>query len=268
MSCEKYLELISARLDGELTAQEQSELDAHLQICPACRAIANDLDGLHSALADLGEAPAPAALSAAVLSKIKAERQGSRRRIVRRLSALAACLVLCVGVLRMTDATHSDLTRSTSANGAAHPEPALADRAAPAEAARFVAEEPKFKALPLSIDAYSLSQTAADFVPPARLLDSAEGLERFLAQFPDDLSEVTTTYDESFFLTRRLLAVEVIEPSSAITHAVAELTEDRVTILKDTSVPGDAVLSRWLLLIPTELAGPERELAVTFLEQP
>ena len=171
--------------------------------------------------------------------------------------------MLCVGVLRVADATYSDLTRSTDDNGVA-----LADQAAPS-AARFAAEDSKFKVLPLSIDAHSLSRAVMDFVPPARLLDSAEGLERFLAQFPDDdLSEAVNTYDDIFFLTRRLLAVVVQEPSSSITHAVAELTEDHVTILQDTSVPGDTVLSRWLLLIPTELSGPERDLAVTFLEQP
>ena len=261
MACEKYLDLISARMDGELTQREQAELDAHLQTCPACRAIAGELEGLHSALTDLGEVPAPVELSRSVLSKIKAERQQSRRRVVRRLASLAACLVLCVGVIRITDVTYSDQAHNAAT--------AEADGQNLPGTARFAAEEPKFKALPLSIDAYSLSRTAMDFVPPARLLDSAEGLERFLARFPeDDLSEVTTTYDDVFFLTRRLLAVEVLEPSSTITHAVAELTEDHVTILKDSSVPGDAVLTRWLLLIPTELDGPERDLAVTFLEQP
>ena len=261
MACEKYLDLISARMDGELTQREQAELDAHLQTCPACRAIAGELEGLHSALTDLGEVPAPVELSRSVLSKIKAERQQSRRRVVRRLASLAACLVLCVGVIRITDVTYSDQAHNAAT--------AEADGQNLPGTARFAAEEPKFKALPLSIDAYSLSRTAMDFVPPARLLDSAEGLERFLARFPeDDLSEVTTTYDDVFFLTRRLLAVEVLEPSSTITHAVAELTEDRVTILKDSSVPGDAVLTRWLLLIPTEQDGPERDLAVTFLEQP
>ena len=264
MACEKYLDLISARMDGELTQREQAELDAHLQTCPACRAIAGELEGLHSALTDLGEVPAPVELSRSVLSKIKAERQQSRRRVVRRLASLAACLVLCVTAwyISLPDLS-SDPQPLPSARDAAE-----ADGQNLPGTARFAAEEPKFKALPLSIDAYSLSRTAMDFVPPARLLDSAEGLERFLAQFPDDLSEAANTYDDVFFLTRRLLAVEVLEPSSTITHAVAELTEDRVTILKDSSVPGDAVLTRWLLLSPTEQDGPERDLAVTFLEQP
>lgn len=266
MSCEKYLDLISARLDGELPPQEQAELDAHLQTCPACRAIAKDLEGLHTALTELGEVDAPAELSQTVLSKIKTEQQAGRRRVIRTVASLVACLALCVGVLRISDATYSDLTRGTDDNGVAQPELALAGQAAP-NAARYVADDSKFKSLPLSIDAYSLSQTVIDFVPSAHLLDSADSLARFLARFPnDDLSEATDTYDEVFFLSSRLLAVVVQEPSSSITHTISELTEDSVTILRDTSVIGDTDHPRWLLLVPTHLDGPERSLAVNFTE--
>lgn len=260
MSCEHYLDLISARLDGELTVQEEAALTSHLQACSACRAIAKDMQGLHSALTELGQVDAPAQLSTFVLSKIKAEKRPDLRRILRDIASLAACLVLCVGVLRIADATYSDLTRS------ANLEPALADPAVP-NTARYVAEEPKFKALPLSIDAYSLSQTADSVSPSAHLLDSADGLTQFLSRFPnDDLSEATNTYDEGFFLTSRLLAVVVQEPSSSTTHAISELTEDSVTILRDTTVPGDNDCPRWLMLVPTQLAGPERTLAVEFID--
>ena len=277
MSCEKYLDLISARLDGELTAQEQAELDAHLKTCPACRAIADELTGMHAALTELGEVPAPAALSAGVLSKINAQRQADRRRFIRRLTTLAACLVLCVGVVRITDASYSDLTRSSGATKAdgfsylARSESTLADQAAPAEAeaqaapkaACYAADDAKFKALPLSIDAYPLTQTVIDRLPTAQLLDSADGLSRFLTQFPnDDLSLPKHSYDQVFFLTNRLLAVVLQEPSSSITHAVSELTEDSVTLLRDTTVTGEQDHPRWLLLIPTQLDGPERAMQV------
>ena len=38
MSCDKYLELLSARLDGALTEEEERELEGHLSRCPAVRA--------------------------------------------------------------------------------------------------------------------------------------------------------------------------------------------------------------------------------------
>ena len=37
MDCEQALNLISARMDGEITAPDRKELDAHLEVCPACR---------------------------------------------------------------------------------------------------------------------------------------------------------------------------------------------------------------------------------------
>ena len=38
-ACERMTELMSAALDGELTAEEQSALDAHLAQCGDCRAL-------------------------------------------------------------------------------------------------------------------------------------------------------------------------------------------------------------------------------------
>lgn len=262
MNCDKYLDLISARLDGQLTVQEEADLTAHLQTCPTCRAIAKDMEGLHSALAAVGEVDAPAELSQTVLSKIRAEKRSSRR-TVRQLSALAACLVLCVTAwyvaLPNLDSEPQMLAEPWNTNSAGQTVPS---------AARHVVEDSKFKSLPLSLDAYSLSRSALSTAPTARLLDSASGLTRFLAQFPtDDLSLAESTYDEDFFLTNRLLAVVVQESSSSITHTVCELTESSITILRDTSVPGDNDQPCWLILIPTQLAGPERALTVEFMDQ-
>ena len=42
--CERALDLIGLRLDGPLSPEEQRELDAHLEQCPACRAAARELE--------------------------------------------------------------------------------------------------------------------------------------------------------------------------------------------------------------------------------
>ena len=41
--CMDYIELISARLDGGLTAGQEAELNEHLAACPVCRALAEEL---------------------------------------------------------------------------------------------------------------------------------------------------------------------------------------------------------------------------------
>jgi len=255
MSCERYLDLISARLDGELSPGEQAELDAHLQACPACRVIANDMQGLHSALTGLGEVDAPAELSQTVLSKIKAEKQQNRRRFVRRLSALAACLVLCVGVLRVADATYSEHTRRNKAD------PNLPSVARHMPAA--MSEELSFT----NQRRLRLSAMSTSFAPTADLLGNAETLSRFITRFPyDDFSAVAQTYDEEYFRTHRLLAVVIFEPSSSITHTISRLTEASVTILRDVPEAGDSDIAPWLILAEVGGTGPETPLSVELLD--
>lgn len=250
MTCDKALDLISARLDGELTAREEAALTAHLQECSACRAIANDMNALHCALTQTGEVDAPAALSQSVMQKIKVERNAARRRFVRRLSGLAACLLLCVGVFRVADAASSQRNRHS------------ADPNVPSVARHM---EPQPVALN-RLDVYSLPAPDVAVDPFASLLNSADGLDRFLAQLPQtDLTAVTATYTADFFLSNRLLAVVVQEPSSSITHRITELTEERVVVLRDVPEAGDCDMALWLILSEVAGSGPAQDLHVEFL---
>lgn len=70
--CEEILELLSARLDGPLTAGEERFLERHLDGCSACRALAEDLEALHAVMPELEEAPPPG-IKEAVMARIKAE---------------------------------------------------------------------------------------------------------------------------------------------------------------------------------------------------
>lgn len=72
-SCDEIVEWISASLDGELSADEQTALDEHIARCPACSALLDDLRALHTAAADWEEVPAPAGFTEAVMSAIAAE---------------------------------------------------------------------------------------------------------------------------------------------------------------------------------------------------
>lgn len=256
MSCGKYLDLISARLDGALSPEDEHALTAHLSQCPACRAIAEDMNGLHSALSHVGQVDAPADLSQAVLSKIQSERQQTRHRMVRRLATLAACLVLCVGVVRIADATYFGHDRHTA-------DPGLPGVARHMEPIASTDELPYSGEQRLRLSAMSTS-----FTPSADLLDNADDFSRYIARFPyDDLSALAQTYNEEYFRSHRLLAVVVCEPSSSITHTVSALTPDSVTIVRNVPEAGDSDISLWLLLVPTELAGPERALEVHLIDQ-
>lgn len=53
MSCENYVELISAHLDGELTAAEAETLQQHLFVCPQCQALEQRMRGLNHQMQSL-----------------------------------------------------------------------------------------------------------------------------------------------------------------------------------------------------------------------
>lgn len=247
MSCERYLDLISARLDGPLSPADEAELTAHLNTCPHCRAIADDLANIHTSLTG-GTVTPPAELAEGVMGPIRGKRT-ARRRIFRQLSTLAACLVLCAGLFTLT-------RPDASVDPAGVPDMARHIPVAVADELSFTNQQR------LRVGGMSTS-----FEPCADLLGDAEAVSRYLARFPyNDLSSVAQTYDEEYFRTHRLLAVAVWEPSSSISHTVSSLTEDSVTVLRTVPEAGDTDVALWLILAEVDGAGPETPLTVELIE--
>ncbi|MBQ3134902.1 MAG: zf-HC2 domain-containing protein [Oscillospiraceae bacterium] len=252
MSCDKYLDLISARLDAPLSPADEAELTAHLDTCSACRAIADDLANIHGTLSGCTAVP-PAELAQGVMRSIRGQRT-ARRRTIRQLGALAACLVLCVGILRITDAIYFDRNRPTEGQTPM--------------TARIVPDDTRTGDLSFSNQQrLRLGGMSTSFMPTADLFGSADGFSEFLARFPyNDFSDLARTYDEEYFRTHRLLAVTVWEPSSSVSHTVTALTEDTVTVLRTVPEAGDTDVALWLLLAEVEGTGPEAPLTVELLD--
>lgn len=105
--CGYYIELLSAALDGMLTDEQQQELAEHLAVCPACREVGPQLVAAHAAFATMEELPAPEGFAEGVMARVRAsERNQSkviplfRRPAMKVVAGLAACAVLCVGLMR------------------------------------------------------------------------------------------------------------------------------------------------------------------------
>ncbi|MCF2661710.1 anti-sigma factor family protein [Pseudoflavonifractor phocaeensis] len=103
--CERYTPLLSARLDGELTPEEERELEAHLAVCPACRALGSRLAAIHSAFPELEKVAAPEGFARGVMDRVRASESAKpkviplfRRPQFKALAGMAACLALCLGV--------------------------------------------------------------------------------------------------------------------------------------------------------------------------
>ena len=92
--CDRALELISLRLDGELTPEELGELEAHLAGCGDCRRAAEELRELHTLLPQLEE-EVPPDLHRAIMDRIASEKVvpltgGRKWKELRRWASLAA----------------------------------------------------------------------------------------------------------------------------------------------------------------------------------
>jgi len=104
VSCERYHELLSARLDRELTEEEAEELELYLAGCPRCRIVGEQLEEAREAFADLEDVPAPEGFARGVMDRVRAEASEKkviplfRRPQFKVLAGLAACLALAVGL--------------------------------------------------------------------------------------------------------------------------------------------------------------------------
>ena len=119
--CERALDLIGLRLDGPLSPEEQRELDAHLEQCPACRAAARELEELEGALVQLGECDPPPQLVSGVMERVRADSAPAKvvplwkRPAFRGALGMAACAALCIGLLPQMAGLSSGGGNSTGA---------------------------------------------------------------------------------------------------------------------------------------------------------
>ena len=102
-NCEYYEELIGAALDGEITAEEDKELRAHLESCEACRSFyeaMQAISGTDDALGDVLEN-----FTANVMARVRetaapaekpAKKKAGIARLVTRYGALAAAAAVAI----------------------------------------------------------------------------------------------------------------------------------------------------------------------------
>lgn len=130
--CQVWQEQVSLRLDDMLTDQEAQRLDDHLAQCPDCWALQKDLEKIHDLTADLGLTSAPEGFAQSVMDRVQQEKEGEsgqtpvlffRRRWVKQVGILAACVALCVVVLR----PGSSLFLGAMVGGSGSPAPMGAD---------------------------------------------------------------------------------------------------------------------------------------------
>jgi anti-sigma factor RsiW len=99
--CDKFNELLSAAIDGEITPDEEKELISHMEACNECSSLFESLRVLSNEFSDMLIDP-PEALLSGIMEKIKNRGQMDRRKFGKkrffmmggRLAAAAAVIVL------------------------------------------------------------------------------------------------------------------------------------------------------------------------------
>lgn len=95
--CEKYIEMISAMLDGELSAAEESQLHAHLEECEDCRRVYRAFSSLSGAVKDSAAEP-PESLAKGIMFKVglQSQKRSGRRFAYGKFAAVAACAAIVI----------------------------------------------------------------------------------------------------------------------------------------------------------------------------
>lgn len=164
MTCSEYHILISAKLDGEITAEEAQQLAEHLRICPSSRSYASLLE---AAFSPEQMTEPPAGLRDAILQKTAEmtvpKRTAGKKRILRIASAFAAaaaCVVLCIAAIPifLPKGASTDSAACKAADMAVYSAEADVDDCAPAE----------------SFSTYTTDETAAADTEPAAPIPEPE----------------------------------------------------------------------------------------------
>lgn len=149
-NCEYYEELIGAALDGEITAEEEKELRAHLESCETCRSFYEAMQAISGADDALGEPPEnftanvmarvhEAAAPAKTPEETPAKKKTNITRLVTRYGALAAAAAVAIWAGVTFGGAFA--AKSADSSSSAAPEVAMysaaedSAEAAPAEAA-------------------------------------------------------------------------------------------------------------------------------------
>lgn len=160
-SCEKYIELISACIDGEISDADRSELEIHLEFCSECKKVAEAFAAISGSFPK--EEAVPENFTSGTMAKIKAEAQkpvGIKKFIsgYGKYTGLAAALVV---VLLGAHVFTGGGAKETAAPGAYMNSTAMAPMAA-ADSARGEPESAPEAEMNTGGSIYYADTTAAD----------------------------------------------------------------------------------------------------------
>ena len=128
-NCEYYEELIGAALDGEITAEEDKELRAHLESCEACRSFYEAMQAISGTDDALGDVPEN--FTANVMARVRetaapAEKPAKKKAGIARLGTRYGALAAAAAVAIWAGVTFSGTFAAKGASSTAREESEIA----------------------------------------------------------------------------------------------------------------------------------------------
>ena len=251
-SCEKYQELISRMIDGDLSTREEADLARHLDECPACAALFSAFSAVSRQIGSDLEEP-PAELLENVMADVRREEIRRKNRlptVIRSVLSVAAVAAVIVGVYWGVNLSRS--TQPATLSAAAYESGAAEETAATTvteDCAEEAAEPEVFAGR--GIEAAPASQSAMDAVPMPTQAPMPNAVEK--REVP---AEESATYEDA-------LPVEEDEaaPEPAPLPEPAPEAEDGTPVW-DLSAWDLSLLRDMLGGKPTELDPAELEAAL------
>lgn len=99
MDCERYIDLMFQKIDGDISEDDDKLLSEHLDKCESCRNEFSELMRVEHALNNIPEFDVPDTFAGAVISEIKKNPSGKKKRGYRPYFSLAAACIVLVVVL-------------------------------------------------------------------------------------------------------------------------------------------------------------------------
>lgn len=117
--CRKYERMLSTNIDGELSPEEEREMQLHLNSCYQCRALKVELERMCASIRVMDTIPAPKDLSKKTMIQV---REAHKSKIIhllqkpwtRAAAGMAACSVFCVCLYGV--ATHVNINGSSGSD--------------------------------------------------------------------------------------------------------------------------------------------------------
>lgn len=209
MNIHEHTALLDAFVDGQLTAEEMTEVQAHLAECPDCRAYVDDVLAIRASFPTEEEPPLPEGFAGRVMQAVaKAPQPRPKKQPWGRLAAAAACLALVILVQHgVGTSSHSGSTDTAAYAADCETEESTAPRSAETPSA---AAADSCRPMDTPADSGGESAEAADGQADKKERDGADYPIQSASQGTGDgVTIETTSEDDAEFPTVQMSAADL-----------------------------------------------------------